>query len=377
MHKLRLAALLAALAVAPMLTGCGTPGAPQPPSLNLPDRVTDLKAVRAGNQVTLAWTMPKRNTDKLLLKGDVTGFVCSSTGGAGGSTCAVYWAAPPVAPGAVGSYTETLPAELAAGPPRTLTYFVELRNRNGRSAGRSNPAQVLAGEAPAMVTGFSAEVRKQGIVLHWATVSGASPEPSSIRLHRKLLTPPTAKAQQGLLAPQPEPLEQNLLIDSCAPDQSTSLCRALDRSIRFGQTYEYRAQRVARVTIDGKTLELAGELSASVRVDAQDVFPPDVPTGLAAVATAGENGAGPAIDLSWQPVTDTDLAGYAVYRTERVGEGDTAWQRISPAGPLFPPAFHDAQVLAGHTYRYAVSAIGQNGHESARSIEAEETVPNP
>ena len=99
----------------------------------------------------------------------------------------------------------------------------------------------------------------------------------------KLLTPPTAKPQQGLLAPQPEPLEQNLLIDSCAPEKSTSLCRALDKTVRFGQTYEYRAQRVVRVTVDGKTLELAGEISGPVRVEALDVFPPESPTGLAAV----------------------------------------------------------------------------------------------
>jgi fibronectin type 3 domain-containing protein len=39
------------------------------------------------------------------------------------------------------------------------------------------------------------------------------------------------------------------------------------------------------------------------------------------------------------------------------------------------PAFHDAQVAPGHTYTYAVSAVDQGGHESARSAEARETVP--
>jgi fibronectin type 3 domain-containing protein len=130
---------------------------------------------------------------------------------------------------------------------------------------------------------------------------------------------------------------------------------------------------VARVTLEGKTLELAGELSAPVRVEALDIFPPETPTSLAAVATAGENGATPTIDLSWQPVTDADLAGYAVYRRE----GEAVWQRISPPQPLTPPAFHDTQVQPGHSYRYAVSAVDQGGHESVRSAEAVETVPNP
>lgn len=374
MHKMRLAALLAALAAGPVLIGCGTPGAPQPPSLDLPDRVTDLTATRAGNQVSLTWTMPKRNTDKLLLKDNIAVHICRKEGAS--DTCGVAGGDLLLAPGSEATFPDTLPAALADGPPRPLTYFVELRNRKGRSAGLSNAAPVLAGEAPAPVTGLSGEMRKQGVTLRWVTLGAAAQESSAIRLHRKLLTPPTAKPQQGLLAPQPEPLEQNLLIDSCAPEKSTSLCRALDKTVRFGQTYEYRAQRVVRVTVDGKTLELAGEISGPVRVEALDVFPPESPTGLAAVATVGENGAAPAIDLSWQPVTDNDLAGYVVYRSEKVGEGEAAWQRISPAGPLFPPAFRDAQVIAGHTYRYAVSSIDQGGHESARSAETEETVPN-
>jgi fibronectin type 3 domain-containing protein len=170
------------------------------------------------------------------------------------------------------------------------------------------------------------------------------------------------------LAPPPEPVEQSLIVEA-----GSQAGRALDKEIRFGRSYEYRAQRVARVTEDGKTLELAGPLSAPLRVEARDIFPPDTPTSLAAVATTVENGSAPAIDLSWQPVNDADLAGYIVYRREAEAE----WQRISPAEPLIAPAFRDTQVQPGHSYRYAVTTISQSGHESARSAEAEESVPNP
>jgi fibronectin type 3 domain-containing protein len=108
-----------------------------------------------------------------------------------------------------------------------------------------------------------------------------------------------------------------------------------------------------------------------VEVDVKDVFPPSVPTGLVAVATAGENGGAPAIDLSWQPDTDSDVSGYIVYRREEGGE----WKRVSAGTPIVEPAFRDAQVQAGHTYQYAVSAVDKSGHESARSAEAHETVP--
>jgi hypothetical protein len=375
--RLGWAALSALSAAALLATGCGTPGAPLPPSLKLPDPVRDLAATRTGNQVSLTWTMPKKNTDKMLLKANLPVRVCRREDP---GTCAPA-AGPLLAPGSSGAFTDTLPPALASGPPRPLTYFIELNNRNGRSAGLSNAAQVLAGEAPAPVAGLAAQVRKDGVVLRW-TPDG---EKAAIRLHRKLLTPQpnaesaaTPKPRQGLLAPPPEPLEQSLLVDSGAQsDQSAqSLDRALDKDIRFGQVYEYRAQRVARVTAGSQTLELAGELSAPVRVETVDIFPPAVPTGLAAVATAGENGAEPAIDLNWQPVTETDLAGYQVYRRE-AGGANGIWQRISPAQPFVAPAFHDNQVQPGHTYSYAVSAIDRGGHEGVRSAETEETVPNP
>jgi fibronectin type 3 domain-containing protein len=85
------------------------------------------------------------------------------------------------------------------------------------------------------------------------------------------------------------------------------------------------------------------------------------------------NGTPAAIDLSWQPVMEADMAGFIVYRRE----GSSEWQRISPVEPVIGPAFHDAHVEPGHTYIYAVSAIDKSGHESARSAEAQETVPGP
>lgn len=358
-----------------LVTGCGTPGAPSPPSLKLPDPVTNLAAVRTGDQVALTWTMPKKNTDKLLIKGNIPAHICrkESLG-----ACVPVPANLSFAPQAKATFFETLPPALATGAPRPLTYLVELLSPHGRSAGPSNAAHVLAGEAPGPVAGLSAQLRKDGVILHWVADQAAS-QTTVIRLHRKLLTSaPSAESagkqssQQGILAPPKEPIDQTLLVDSPAQHD-----RAIDKTIRFSQTYEYCAQRVARVNVDGQTVELAGPLSTPIRVEAIDTFPPAVPTGLAAVATAADSATSaspsPSIDLSWLPIAEADLAGYAVYRRE----GDSAWQRISPAQPVVGPGFHDPQVQPGHTYRYAVTAIDQLGHESARSPDAEETVPNP
>jgi hypothetical protein len=345
--------------MAALLAGCGTPGAPLPPSLNLPDRVADLSASRAGNRVSLSWTMPRRTTDKLILKNEVGVRVCRAEG-AGVCTDAGTLT---VAPGTGGTWAETLPTALAEGSPRVLRYFVELKNKRGRSAGLSNVAIVLAGVAPQPVAGLTVEMRKAGAVLRW----NVEDPRAAVRLQRTLLTPPATKKNEGLLAPEAEPVEQRLLIEDAAQG------RAIDKSVRFGETYAYRAQRVRSMTVDGQVLELDGELSAAVRVEAKDVFPPAVPIGLVAVATRGGDGRAASVDLSWEPDAEEDITGYVVYRRE----ADGPWERISPAQPMVGPAFHDAQVEPGHAYRYAVSAVDAGGHESARSAEIEQSLPHP
>lgn len=314
--------------------------------------------------------MPKRDTSKVMLKAKVgvPVRVCRSQSGAGGCATVAHLA---FLPGAQGSFIETLPPAQATGPPRPLRYFVELSNKKGRSAGLSNPAAVLAGQAPAPVSGLTAEVRKDGVLLRW-TPGPPEPYPTQVRLQRTLLTPTPAKRTQGPLAAPAEPVRQNLLVPAGGMRGV-----ALDKDIRFGETYSYRAQRVAALTVDGERLELDGPPSPPLRVDAENVFPPAVPTGLVAVATPAGNGEGPSIDLSWQPDTELDLAGYAVYRRQAAAAGQppTPWRQISPAQPVVGPGFHDPNVEPGQTYEYAVTAIGENGRESARSVPAEETAP--
>ncbi|HWA93877.1 MAG TPA: fibronectin type III domain-containing protein [Terracidiphilus sp.] len=350
------AALMSA-AIVTGTSGCGTPGAPQAPSLNLPEPVKDLSVARAGNTVTLTWTMPQRNTDKLLLKDPVEVVVCRRVGDA---PCEDAGTPETMQPAIEASWKETLPAELTAGSPRVVRYFVELRNARGRSAGESNAALVLAGAAPGPITDLSGELRRHAVALHWT----ANDEDVAVRLVRTRLTAPVKK-ESGPLAPDVQPAEVRLLVEN-----GSRAGGALDKTAEIGETYAYRAQRVAMVNVDGKTLELDGELSLPLRVEVKDIFPPETPNGLEAVASKAENGE-LSIDLNWQPNSESDLAGYVVYRRE----GDAAWTRISPAQPVAAPAFHDAQVQAGHTYQYTVSAVDQNGHESARSAVAEETVP--
>jgi hypothetical protein len=353
-----------------LVIGCGTPGAPQPPSHKLPERVTDLSAERAGNVVTLHWTLPRKNTDHLLISGPIETQICRVT----------HLSPKPASPceragvlsfdpGSSGTFQETLPDYLAIGRPSEITYFVELKNHHGHSAGMSNDATVLAGAAPAAVNGLTAEVRADGVALHWEKVSDTDSSFSSfVRLHRKLTTPQKRrnKADSGPMSAPAEPVFRDLLVDS--PDVGRKAA-ALDSTVQFGMSYEYSVQRIERISIGGHNFELAGSPSIPILVNVVDSFPPAIPSGLAAVFAGDDR----TIDLSWTPDTESDLAGYIVYRKDGSGE----WMRISPLSPVIGPAYRDTAVVAGHAYTYGVSAIDITGHESKRSAEATETVPNP
>jgi hypothetical protein len=344
---LRLAA--AALALPLLLTaGCGMVAAPQPPSLKLPEPVTDLSAVRTGDQVELHWTMPKRTTDKVPLVGQQKVKVCRRVGSEPCEDAGHLLAAPQ----STATFTDHLPAALISGVPRPLIYTVELQNQAGRTAGPSNPALTAAGSAPAQITGLHAQARADGIALTWTPTD----TDDIIRLHRTL-------ADKAPPKNSPLPLQQTL--EFTGKDQGS----VLDPDAALDHIYTYTAQRVAKLTLEDKPVEIAGDPSESVTINARDIFPPAVPTGLQAIADPQAR----AIDLSWQPNTEADLAGYAVYRGEAGSNAPPT--RISPPTAQPAPSFHDPSALPGHTYDYSVSAIDRDGNESPRSAEVEESLP--
>ena len=398
-----------------LLTGCGTPGAPQPPSLKLPEPVTDLAATRSGNSVSLRWTMPRKTTDHLLIASQIKGSIaveicrresvpapCQPSGHAS------------FAPGAEAQFEDQLPAGLTSGSPRQLLYYVQIPNHSGHSAGLSNPALVPAGQVPDPIANLTAEVTAAGVVLQWASLPGTSaPAPPLVRLHRtRINTPvrtiPTSQANppagppqsaKKQLAPAAEIAERDLLV------HLGSASTAIDTSVRTGDIYEYTAQRLAQLSVSGQSLELLGQPSTPVRVEVIDNFPPAIPAGLVAVYTpAGDSSGSPSpspvgnpalnpppdqarptsapaatIDLSWQPDTEEDLAGYIVYRAIDSPSGNPGpFTRISGPRPFSESAFRDADIHPGQAYSYAVSAIDRTGHESDRSAPAQESVPaNP
>src|SRR3954467_3847553 len=61
-------------------TACGTPGIPEPPSLELARPVRDLKAVRKGHEVHLTWSVPDTTEDHQIFRHIGPTRICRSVG---------------------------------------------------------------------------------------------------------------------------------------------------------------------------------------------------------------------------------------------------------------------------------------------------------
>ncbi|HTA87831.1 MAG TPA: hypothetical protein VK729_16270, partial [Silvibacterium sp.] len=242
---LRAAAAVLALPLL-MMASCGTPAAPQSPSLKLPEPVVDLAAVRSGNEeVRLTWTMPKRTTDKVILKGDQDAHLCRRVETGPCETAADLR----LVPDAPAHFVDHLPAAHTSGPPKLMTYSVELRNHAGHNAGPSNPAYTAAGAAPPRVEYLSAAAQAEGVLLRWQPVSGEV----LLRIHRELVTKPGApKPSETSGSPIPPPISQEQTLEVTGNDQG----RALDRDAALGHTWRYTVQRVEKLTIGGHAFEI-------------------------------------------------------------------------------------------------------------------------
>lgn len=98
-----------------------------------------------------------------------------------------------------------------------------------------------------------------------------------------------------------------------------------------------------------------------------DSTPPAVPEGL--VATLSDDGA---VLLHWDAnLTDPDLVGYLIYRSEQVVGGF----RTRHSEPLATNAWRDGSVRPNGTYVYRVAARDASTNESAMSRECRVTIP--
>ena len=371
----------------PLAIGCASPGPPRPPSLHLPEIVADLTAQRIGDHVQLHWTTPSNTTDGINITDTLTARLCRQTNPTTPTPSSACTRLPQfsVRPGP-SQTIDLLPPSLTTDPVALLAYHIEIFNSAGHSAGLSSQALTAAGAAPPPVEQLRATPARIGATLEWQSPQTSSqtgaPIPASVELTRILLPDPSAPAKPPAKTP-PTPASKPTSKPASKPPLQFSgntptevrlstkdhadTGGTLDTTALKGETYTYTAQRVRTVTLDGHTLDLRSPISSPITLQVTDIFPPQSPTGLAAVPSAHS------IDLSWQPGTDPDLVGYHVYRRELPSQ---EFVRLTQT-PVVGPAFSDQAAEPGHTYTYRVTAIDATGNQSPPSTEVQETLREP
>lgn len=313
-------------AVAVLACACGSVGDPRPPLANLPEPISDLSARQFGDTLVISWTRPFRTTEGLAAK--ETGFT--------------LWA---VEVGAV----DTVLGDEAIDAYRRPVKTIEAADLKSVASGnrveiRSTlDAWTLGQPAILVVTAWNRLGRDAGYSNHVPIQPLRPPEPP-------LLYPPSVTEDGVALGWRPGERAEAYSIDR-ATDEATDFntldslpaVEYLDRTARPGVTYRYRL-RPWRMSDAGRVEGLPSE---TVSVTPRDVFPPDPPTGLRAVRTAL------AVELSWLPSAEPDLAGYRVLR------GGAA---LTPV--IAETSYSDATALPGTPYDYEVMAVDTEGNES-------------
>ncbi len=378
----RSAALLLT-ACASLLVGCANPGPPKPPSLQIPAAVTNLSAERRGNLVELHFTLPLRTSDGLTQKpGLISARVCRAVGtgickpvaGMSGSFMV------PGSSKTQSALQDALANDLSSGPPRLLTYRLELFSASGKSAGYSNPAFAAAGRSPQTVEGLHAEGSRLGVVLRW---QAADPQAEVLLVREDLKTNSgSASGQTGTerkpgkfdfdgirkvkLPPAVVTLSANSKENSGAANRALASA-TLDTSAITEEPYRYTAERKQTVDLDGHKLELWSVASPAVAFMLRDNFPPPPPTNLSVAGfhesfTQGKS-LTYAVDLIWESVQDDQLAGYRVYRAD-LSLAISGRGSLLTSVPVTLPAFHDITASGSIRYRYSVTSIDLKGNES-------------
>ena len=328
-------ALAQLLTCALFLLGCGSVGPPLPPLLNIPERSDDLSARQTTEGVVLEWTWPALTTEGMPLRNlsefAVHRLEVARPGQAPprghferNSTLVASLEDAALEPFGPGEKVRTiLPAQSLVG--KTFAFGVRGSSRRGRTSGFSDLVVIHVVEPPGPPGAPGVTVGQDAIAIEWQAAERAS----AYRVFRSA--------------------ESSGPFHEIGRTQETEL---RDPDFQWKQHYYYRVRSFGH----SATGDVEGPDSSVVGVFTQDTFPPRPPLELRTVVTQRS------VELSWQPNSEEDFTGYRVWRTGTSGEAVALNDEL-----LESPSYSDQAVELGQSYRYAISAVDQDGNESERS----------
>lgn len=345
-----------------IVAGCGAPGEPQPPSPPIPAAITDLTAHQQGNGVQLIFTLPGRTTGGDRLAEAPATEIFRGTLKPDGKPDNKSFRLVYTIPGTLASnyamqgkiqFSDPIaPEELRAHPGLDVAYRIRTRASKKKDSADSNTVTVRLYSVAGKIPEVTANVTQNAIELSWQSPGAASGEsPATYHIYRGELDPNTSPPSNGDLSQAKWKNPPTLLASAQSNGYSDTL-------FEFGNTYVYLIRSLT--TVEGNAIE--SDDSAPAIVTPRDTFPPAAPQNVVAAVLPGADDTR-IVDLSWSINSESDLAGYRIYRSEKEGErGQPLQTELLPS-----PAYRDSSVETGHRYWYSVTAVDRAGNESPAS----------
>ncbi len=211
-------------------------------------------------------------------------------------------------------------------------YQLRVRNEQGRRSPASPTLQMVSSPPPGAPTNLRADVQENQIVVNWDAPS------------------------TNLDGSHPASLV-GYLVNSVHVVSGTQF---VDKEVVFGKSASYSVQSIGK----RENPLVLSPPSQPLQILPVDRFAPDTPTNLTVVSLDSR------VQLLWDAVSASDLAGYFVYRGS---DGD----RLEKSSSLVTiNRYVDPQPLLGRESYYAVTAVDKYGNESLPSAYVAVTV-NP
>jgi len=294
------------------LNACGRVGDPQPPFIRIPEAVKDLSVTQSGHDLVLSWTNPPRFIDgsgatslaRVQIRRDGTTVTTVNVS----------------KPGEAQSYVT--PVGAVTGASRAFSVVVE--TSQGKVSNPSNVASVTPVEIPGRIAQISGFADQRRINLRW----------NKPQDHGEL-------ADVYVVTRTDIPAEPATVTDTAYEDSRYETKKVF--------TYQVTPAR----RVEGKLVMGVGP--ESIAVSSDDKTPPAPPEGF----DIRQSDAG--AFLVWEPNSETDIAGYRVYRSEHADSGfKLITDRLITGNGLYDPAYRSGLF-------YAISALDESGNESRMS----------
>ncbi len=360
-RHLLLVLAVCALSMAPT---CGKRRPPLPPVERIPQRTEKLTGAQRGNQVILTWPAPLRNAPEGSVQSirRVDVYRVAEKPKAPLSMTEDEFAARATLIGSVNydeikkaagdlTYIDTLQL---AGEPARLRYAVRYVNAADQSAAFSNfflmePAAKVAGPPTIIKTGK--EYSETANTITWeapkTNTDGSTPV--------NLLGYNVYRTEGAHPEAGKNPLNQ----------EPITATQYEDKKFKFGNKYVYVVRSVSLGT-EGKPVE--SQDSNSIQLAPVDTYPPAAPIQLSVGPAPGR------LSIFWVANSESDLAGYYVYRSTDPNLPKGKWTNLTP-NLTTKTTFTDENVEPGKTYYYYIVAVDTAGNTSPFSEVVSDTAP--